>query len=128
VNGAASASDFPLKVHVDVGAKLPNGATRMDVQFHVDAAALQFPRKDDRHVQSFTLVAALFDSSGKMITAKEGTMELSLKDALYQRFVQDGVNLSLTLGAASGAYRLRTVVLEGVDNKMAAAAAEVQIP
>jgi VWFA-related protein len=128
VNGAASSADFPVKVSVDLGAKLPNGATRMDVQFHVDAAALPFPQKDDRRTQRFTLVAALFDSSGKMITAKEGTMELALKDAQFQRFIHDGVNLSLSLGAASGAYRLRTVVQEGVDNKMAAAASEVQVP
>jgi hypothetical protein len=111
-----------------MGAKLPNGATRLEVQFHVDAAALPFPQKDDRRLQRFTLVAALFDASGKMITAKEGAMEMALKDALFQRFQQDGVNLSLTLGAPSGAYRLRTVVQEGVDNKMAAASADVQVP
>jgi len=128
VNGAGSSGDFPVKVHVDLGAKLPNGATRMDVELHVDAAKLPFPQKDDRHTQRLTLVAALFDSSGKMITAKEGTMELALKDALFQHFKQDGVNLSLSLGAVSGAYRLRAVVQEGVDNKITAAESEIQVP
>jgi VWFA-related protein len=128
VNGGDAANDFPLKVHVDLGAKLLNGAAPMDVQFHIDAAALPFPQKNDRHVQRLTLVAALFDASGKMITAKEGTMELALKDDLFQRFKKDGVNLSLTLGAPSGAYRLRAVVQEGIENKVAATASDVSVP
>jgi VWFA-related protein len=128
VNGTEPHADFPVKVTVQLGAKLPSGATRMDVQFHVDAASLQFLQVNDRHDQNLTVVAALFDSSGKIVTAKEGTMDLALKDAMFQKFLHDGVNLSLSLGAASGEYRLRAVVQESVDNKLAASTSAVQVP
>jgi VWFA-related protein len=124
----ASAAEFPMDVAVKLGARQAGGATRLDVQFHVETANLQFPRKDDRHTQRFTLVAALFDAEGKLIAAKEGTMELALKDESFARFNQTGVNASLTLSAPAGAYHVRAVVQDGVENKIAASTYSVQVP
>jgi len=128
VQGTDSIAEFPVKVAVRFGDKQPSGATRLSVEFHVELAGLHFLPKNDRHTEQLTLVAALFDAEGKLVAAKEGTMEFSLKDATYQRLTQAGVNASLTFEAVSGSYRLRTVAQDAVDNKFAASGYSLQVP
>jgi hypothetical protein len=54
-----------------------------------------------------------------MVAAKQGKMELALKDATYQNLVRSGVNAKLSFEMAPGMYRLREVVEEAVGGDMA---------
>jgi hypothetical protein len=44
----------------------------------VDLAGLKFARKGDRYLQKLIFISALLDSTGKMVAAKEGAMDLAL--------------------------------------------------
>jgi hypothetical protein len=53
-----------------------------------------------------------------MITAKEGEMDLALKDDSLARLTGSGVNAGLKLAAPPGAYKVR-VVVQDAEGKMA---------
>ena len=50
---------------------------------HLDISKLDFAKQNDRQNQRITFVAAFFDPQGKMVTAKEGRMDLALKPETY---------------------------------------------
>jgi VWFA-related protein len=99
----------------------------LSLLIHVDLAALKFSQHDDRHVQKLAFIGALFDNDGKIVAAKEGSMDFALKDDTYVRLTASGVNAGLTLNAPPGSYRAR-VVVEDADGKMAALTQTIEIP
>ena len=70
-------------------------------------------------MQQLKLVVALLDGSGNIVAAKEGTMDFAMADATYARLSASGINAGLNLDVPPGKYRLRAVVQEAVDGKMA---------
>ncbi len=119
-------AEFPSSVGVQYR-KLANGNTSIQVMLHVDIKTLQFAMQNGRHLQKLTLVAAMFDSAGKMVSGKEGLMELALTEAKYNSFLGNGVNLTLNLEAPSGTYRLSTVAQDAAG-KVAGSLNAIQIP
>ena len=106
--------------------KTEKGDGFVSTLIHVDLATLKFARVDDRHVQKLIFIGALLDSSGKMVTAKEGEMDLALKDDSLARLTGTGVNAGLKLAAPPGAYKLR-VVVQDADGKMASQDQNVEV-
>jgi VWFA-related protein len=113
--------DFPAAVSAKVGPPVA-------VTANVDIAGLRFLEKDGRRMQRLTFVAALLDSEGHVVAAKEAAMELALTDATFARLSLGGLNAVLTLEAPPGAYRLREVIQEGLDGRIAATLQPLQIP
>jgi len=116
---------FPIAL-TSQAVKTENGSEVVSTSIHVDLAALQFSRLDGRHVQKLVFIGALLDSSGKMVAAKEGEMDLALKDDSLARLTGSGVNAGLKLAAPPGAYKLR-VVVEDADGRMASQDRNVEI-
>jgi VWFA-related protein len=106
--------------------KTDKGDGFVSTLIHVDLATLKFSRLDDRHVQKLVFIEALLDSSGKMVTAKEGEMDLALKDDSLARLTGSGVNAGLKLAAPPGVYKLR-VVVQDAEGKMASLDQDVEI-
>jgi hypothetical protein len=96
-------------------------------QIHVAIDKLQFPVRDGRRVQRLNVVAALLDANGNIVAAKEGTMDFGMSDATYARFSAAGINAGLNLDVPSGKYRLRTVVQESVEGKMASSTLNIEV-
>ncbi len=107
--------------------RLSDGMRELPVHIHVDLRPLQFQKQKDREVQQLDFIVALFDDKGDFVTGKQGEMDLALREPSYIQLQQTGVEAGLILQAAPGHYRLRTVVEEGVSNRLAAVAQPVQI-
>jgi hypothetical protein len=88
---------------------------------------LKFAQRGDRHVQRLSFVGVLLDGSGKMVLAKEGAMDLALKDDTLAKLTASGMNAGLTFPAPPGNYRVR-VVVQDAEGKMAAQNLPVEIP
>ena len=119
---ALTSSDSPAAIPIDVtvrSGKTEKGDATVSTLIHVDLNGLTFAQRDDRHVQKLTFIGALLDGSGKMVVAKEGAMDLVLKDATWARLKASGVNAGLTFAAPSGPYSVR-VVVQDADGKLAA--------
>jgi VWFA-related protein len=120
-------TDFQASVAAEPG-KSQGGAPLVWVTVHVDLRNLPFTSRDERHLERITFVTSLLDAQGKLVTAKEGRMDLELTEATLARLLETGVNAKLSLEAPPGSYRLREVVQEAFQGKIAASNHTVNIP
>ncbi|GEM_PF-3418305 len=127
VDSMTPVTGFPFTVAIKQYSKLPNGKTGVEVMLHTDMKALTFGTRNGRHTQKLTLVAAIFDESGKRVSAKEGVMEFNLTDAKLTQIQGEGVTPSLTLEAEPGTYRLCTVG-QDAEGKLASTVNKIQVP
>ncbi|MGH9393719.1 MAG: VWA domain-containing protein, partial [Terriglobales bacterium] len=97
------------------------GAGRERVSFGFDLRQIPFISKRGHHIQDLYFIAGLFDAQGQFVTGKQGEMDLELQDATWKRMLAEGLNANLSLAAPPGSYRLRVVVAEFSDGKIAAA-------
>ena len=93
--------------------KTAEGASIARLNFHVDIGKAHFLNQDGTRAQTFHMIAALLDAQGAFVIGVEAVLDLSLKEATYQRELTSGFNAYLKLEAPAGSYRLRTVVVEG---------------
>ena len=70
-------------------------------------------------MQRLFITTALLDSAGKVLTAKESTVDLNLTDPTYQHMLTSGLSLAANFEAPAGAVQLREVVEESVEGRMA---------
>jgi VWFA-related protein len=127
VSGVSTLADLAARVVYRFGSVQSVGMKTVMTQIHVAIDTLQFPVHDGRRVQRLKIVAALFDSNGNMVAAKVGTMDFAMTDATYARLSASGVNAGLNLDVPSGKYRLRTVVQETVEGKMASSSLNIEV-
>lgn len=119
---ALTATDLPAAIPIAVtvrSGKTDKGEPTVSTLIHVDLSGLTFAQRDDRHIQKLTFIGALLDASGKILVAKEGAMDLALKDTTWARLKASGVNAGLSFAAPPGPYSVR-VVVEDADGKLAA--------
>ena len=125
---AASASQQQFKAAITYQlARQANGSSTVKVQVHFEITQLRFPVRDDRRLQQFRIITALLDEQGNLSAGKEGTMALALTDGTFLRLSINGIDAKLNLDAQPGKYRLRAVVQEEVDGKMASSTQPIEL-
>ena len=130
IDQQAASSDVLTQIPVQLTpalSKNEKGEPMVSLTIHVDLAALKFARNDDRYVQKLTFIGALLDSGDKLVAAKEGSMDLALKQDTMARLTASGVNARLALSAPAGTYRARVVVADA-EGKLASVNQAVEIP
>lgn len=124
VNETTIRTDFPIAVGFRTNASSQPGMVTVKAQIHLAVANLHFALRDRLRLKQLTLVASLFDSTGRVVAAEEGTLDLALTDATYSRLSANGVDAILNLDAPPGKYRLRVVAQDSADAKLASAAVD----
>jgi hypothetical protein len=114
-------AEFPVGIAVQ-----RKGLTTLSVIVNVDISKLRFVKQGDRELQRIVFTTALIDANGNM-TAKEGMMELALKDNTYQRLRSTGVSAVVTLPVLPGVYKLRQVSEEAMDGKLACSTHPIKV-
>lgn len=127
VTGADAIDDFPVDVSAQFG-KPSGGEKTLIVVTNIDISKLHFTKQGDRLKQTIRFLSALKDGQGAIVTAKEATMELSLKESTYNRLAKSGLNSKLALQAPPGTYSVREVVEESAERKLACSTHTIQIP
>jgi len=107
--------------------KAENGDPALEVVIKIDARKFQFVEKAGVRTQKLIFLAALFDDGGAFVTGTELEVSFTLKQATYKRLTETGLEMSVTLQAPAGAYRLRGVAQDGIDGKIVALSLPVQI-
>ncbi|MGH9520218.1 MAG: VWA domain-containing protein, partial [Terriglobales bacterium] len=97
------------------------------VTVNVNAAHLTFIRSQGRRGQKLTMLAGLFDPSGKFVSGERGELDLAFKDATYKLYCTRPLSPEFALSAPPGAYLLRVVVQELSDGKLSAHSLPVRI-
>lgn len=110
-----TASPFPAALRVSA----PRAST-LRVDISVDARSLKFPRKQGRNVQEITFVTLLEDATGNFIAGKQSVMDMALTGATLAALQKNGIHAETSFFAPKGSYRVREIVREVVDNRIAA--------
>ncbi len=110
---------IPIAVRVSPGAPRDGRATIV-VTVRVDAAQLKFARQSGRDIQLLTFLTLLEDCDGHFIAGREAVMDLRLKPLTLASVQAKGINATLSFAAPKGAYQVREVVREIVQDRLAA--------
>jgi hypothetical protein len=110
-----------------VGIAVRQVKATLSVTVTVDISKLRFTNQGDRQIQRIAFTTALIDARGNIAAAKEGVMDLALTEATYNRLASSGLNAVVTLPVSPGTYKLRQVVEEAVDGKMACSTHSIAI-
>ena len=121
-----SLADFSVGVTVEPG-QSKTGQPLLWLLVHVDLKQLPFTRQNERQGERITFLTGLLDADGRLVTAKEGRIDLDLTEATFARLSQTGISAKISLEAPPGSYRLRSVVQEGVEGKITASSQAVEI-
>jgi VWFA-related protein len=109
---------LPVEVTAQVEKSIP--ASTLTIKVHVDVSVLHFRKDADRNIDTLIFETALFDKDGKYVAAKEGSLDLRLKDANLGKFTQSGINAVVKFQVPPGAYRIRELVRDTESKDRAA--------
>jgi VWFA-related protein len=126
VMGASTLTDFGATVAFQIDGAQQPGIVTIKTQIHIPIDQLQFPIRDKRRVQQIRIVVALLDAAGNIAAAKEGTMDFAMTNDTYARLYASGINAGLNLDVPPSKYRLRTVVQDAVEGKMASSTMSIE--
>jgi VWFA-related protein len=103
------------------------GEPTLKVGIHLDANKLPFETQGDRKVERLIYITVLFDEKNNLVTGVEGVMDLRLKPTTIATISAQGLDANLSVQAAPGNYRLRQVVQEVGNGRIATINRNVQI-
>ena len=118
LTGGESPDDVAARVAAEPGSS--DTGPRVVTKAWIDVSRLNFGNKKDRRTQRLTVIAALFDAAGNFVVGRQAEAELALKNGSFEALSAAGLTVSLSLHAASGSYRLRVLVEEGLTGKRTA--------
>jgi VWFA-related protein len=120
-------SDLPVELHTQFFKGAGDTAT-VTLLAHVDLAGLKFRKADGRNLNNITVVSALFDHNGKVVTGLVKHLDLRLRNESLQYRLAHGVTFRMGLEARPGSYVVRVVVRETEGQLMSAINRAVDIP
>jgi len=105
------------------------GETRaLAVTVHLDVRPLPL-RKDGGHsLDTLTFAVAVFDASDNLVEVKQRHAKVNLPDDQLPEFLDDGVDVNMMFEVKPGNYRLRVLVIESNEHRMAAFSRAVVVP
>jgi VWFA-related protein len=113
-----------IPAHVTVSAADPD---TIHVEIEVDAKGLTFTRQSGSSVQQLTFVTLLEDAGGNFIEGKQAVMDLALSAPTLADMEAKGIKASTSFSAPKGVYRIREIVREAAQNRMAVSNTQVEI-
>jgi VWFA-related protein len=126
VMGSNTLKELPALID-SAPSRTDNGDPALDVVLHLDARKFHFLEKDGVRTQRLVFIAALFDGSGNFVAGKETEIRFALKEPTFNRMTESGLDMSLTLQAPPGTYRLRGVAQDAIDGKIVSSTLPVEI-
>lgn len=125
IRNTDSLNDIPARIDVSPSSTQP-GEPGLRVVLRLDLQELRFDIRSGVRNQAVTWIAALFDEKGDFVVGRETELVFRLKEATFRRLA-DGFVGGLTLPAKPGHYRLRAVVQDGLESKIAASSEDVEV-
>jgi VWFA-related protein len=117
----------PIQLHTQYY-KVDATDTKLAVMTHVDLARLHFEKAAGRNDENLTIVTALFDRDGNIVTAIEKTVEMRLLDTTLTRLSRTGVTVKTSFDVKPGVYLVRLVVRDSNAAQLSTENGSVEIP
>jgi hypothetical protein len=101
---------------------------KLSVLTHLDLSRLPFRKAGGRNNDDLTVVTAIFDQDGHLVTAKQKRVEFHLLDASLAQIDRSGINMRTRFDVKPGSYLVREVVRDTEGSKISALNGSVNIP
>ena len=95
------------------------------VRLHVAAKGVQLTQKDGRYVGGLQAVYFCGDSSGRSVGEKWHAIDFDLTEESYQRFLSDGLSVTVAVPVTGTAVRVKAVVYDAVADRLGSAFGKV---
>jgi VWFA-related protein len=118
---------LPVELHTQYY-KVDSSNVKLAVMTHVDIGHIRFEKAAGRNQDNLTIVAALFDQDGNIITGIEKTVEMRLRDTTLEKLNRTGVTVKTSFDVKPGNYVVRLVVRDSNAAQLSAENGVVQIP
>lgn len=118
---------LPVELHTQYY-KLDSTNAKLAVMTRVDIAKMRFQKTGDRNQNNLTIVTALFDRDGNIVTGIEKNVEMRLLDATLQRLTRTGLTVKTSFDVKPGDYVVRLVVRDSNAAQLSTENGVVQIP
>jgi VWFA-related protein len=118
---------LPVELHTQYY-KVDSANAKLAVMTRVDIAHMRFEKAAGRNQNNLTIVAALFDRDGNIVTGIEKNVEMHLLDATLQRLSRTGLTVKTSFDVKPGDYVVRLVVRDSNAAQLSAENGVVEIP
>ncbi len=108
--------------------KNATGDSRLAVVTHVDISRLRFRKDKDRNLETLTMVTAVFDRAGSLVTAQQKLLDFHLLDSTLTRLLPGGLSIKSEATVKPGTYLVREVVQDSEGGEISALSRQVEIP
>lgn len=104
------------------------GETRLLAAVHLDAKSLPLRKEGDHSLDTIIFAVAVFDAKDNVVEVKQRGARVNLQDEQLPGFFDAGVDVNMIFEVKPGNYRLRVVVYESNEQRMAAFSHDVAVP
>ncbi len=94
------------------GARFDEDGRAVHASARVDPGAIAFTRSGDRHVARLDAVFACLDGRDRRVGDVTRTLDFSLTDESYQRYLREGLSFDVKVPVAADAERLKVIVYD----------------
>jgi VWFA-related protein len=98
------------------------------VTVHLDTKNLPLRKDGDHSLDTLTFAVAVFDASDNVVQVKQRRAKVDLFDDQLADFLDSGVDVNTIFELKPGSYRLRAVVIESNEQRMAAFSRAIVLP
>jgi VWFA-related protein len=119
--------EIPLELQTQFF-KADDGSIKLGLVTKIDLKALHFRKEQGLNKNTLTIVAALFDHNGNIVTGAERKLAMNLKDATFEERVGTPVSVKIPLNVTPGSYVVRVILRDQEGNQMTARNRAVEIP
>lgn len=131
IEEAVFSQDQVQELAVDVHTQFfraDTASAKLSVLTHVNIGRLRFRKQGDRNMDNLTLITAVFDNNGQIVTSQQKTVEMRLRDATLTRFGQSGITIKTVFDVKPGTYLVREVVRDTEGAQLSGLNRTVEIP
>lgn len=108
--------------------KISATAAKVAVLAHLEIGKIQFDKSNGRSDDDLTIVTALFDRDGKMVSGVKKDVQFSLRDDTFQKLRAKGMTVQTDFDVKPGYYFVRLVVLDSNTSRLSAESGIVDMP
>jgi len=118
-----------LGIGIAVSTGAGNGGNgTLSVLTHLKAETLPLKKDNGHNLNDLTFVTGIFDSNNKVVEVREKQAKLNLTDDQLPELVQNGVEVVSKFQLKPGTYRLRVIVTESDEHRIAVVSRSVTVP
>jgi VWFA-related protein len=103
-------------------------SAKLAVLARVDLKHLRFKKSEGRNRNTLSVVSAVFDRNGVLVSAMQKDVEMKLRDETFEARIAAGLALKTSFDVPPGTYVVRVVVRDSEGQTMAARNRVVEIP